>query len=255
MAENAPVLECFDLSVERRGASGPVRAVDGVSLALSAGELLSVTGPAGSGKSTLLTALAASDTRTVSIVGGSATVCGISLRRPGRSRRALGVKVGYVAQGAGGALPPQSTASEIIAEPILTRERRVNRRALELRVATLLDELHLPLGVADKYPYELSAGMRQRVVIARALVLEPPVFIADELLANLDVQVRQVVTDAIDRRRAEQEMAALLASNDTEAARETDAEMLVLRDGYVVARGHGEELVWTPDTDPARHLA
>ena len=255
MADNAPVLHCFDLSVERRGARGPVRAVDGVSAALSAGGLLTVAGPAGSGKSSLLAALAASDTASVRIVGGSATVCGVSLRRPGRGRRALGVRVGYVAQGAGSALAPQRTASEIISEPILARERRVNRRALELRVATLLDELHLPLGVADKYPYELSAGMRQRVVIARALVLEPRVFIADELLASLDVQVRQVVTAAIDRRRAEHAMAALLASNDTEAARAADSEMLVLREGHVVARGPSEKLVWTPDADPARGFA
>ena len=166
-----------------------------------------------------------------------------------RRLRELTYRAGYLPQNAGALLTPQLTVHEIIAEPILQRERRVNVKALSIRVATLLDELHLPLGLAASFPYELSAGMRQRVAIARSLVLDPRVLIADEPLANLDLEVRPVVFDAITRRRSERGMAALLVSNDAAFARELGAATLMIRDGHVVARGVGADLLWTPGAD------
>ena len=93
--------------------------------------------------------------------------------------------------------------------------------------------------------------MRQRVAIARSFVLEPRVLIADEPLANLDLEVRHVVFDAITRRRRDQGMAALLVSNDAAFARELGAETLMIREGHVVARGSGADLLWTPGAQPA----
>ncbi|MBG9886970.1 peptide ABC transporter ATPase, partial [Bacillus toyonensis] len=81
---------------------------------------------------------------------------------------------------------------------------------------------------------------------ARSFVLEPRVLIADEPLANLDVEVRHVVFDAIARRRQDYGLAALLVSNDAAFARELGAETLMIREGHVVARGVGADLVWTP---------
>lgn len=245
--DSAPAIECIDLVIDRTGRGVPTRAVDGVTFRLEAGGLICVTGPTGSGKSSLVTALAHPADTSVQIVGGQAYVGGISVRGPGRKRRMLSFITGYLAQGAGADLNPQFTAGEIIAEPILARERRVNTRALQLRIATLLDELHLPLGVAGKHPYELSAGMRQRVAIARALVLEPRVLIADEPLANLDVDVRRVVFGAILRRCAEIDMGALLVTNDASFIREAAAETLMLRGGHVIARGRGDDLAWSPN--------
>lgn len=242
-----PAIECIDLVVDRTGRGAPTRAVDGVTFRLEQGGVICVTGPTGSGKSTLVTALAHPDDTTVQIAGGQAFVGGIPVRSPGRRRRMLSLITGYVAQRAGADLKPQFTAGEIIAEPILARERRVNTRALQLRIATLLDELHLPLGVAGKHPYELSAGMRQRVAIARALVLEPRVLIADEPLANLDVDVRRVVFGAILRRCAEADMGALLVANDGSFIGDAGAEMLMLRAGHVVARGRVGDLAWSPN--------
>ena len=97
----------------------------------------------------------------------------------------------------------------------------MNPRALSIRVAALLDELMLPLGAAAKYPYELSAGMRQRVAFARALVLQPRVFIADEPFANMDLEVRLAARDAILRRRGEYGMSTLIVTNEADAVART----------------------------------
>ncbi len=246
--ESANVIDCSDLVIDRIGHSGPTRAIDGVTFSIAPGDLMCVAGPTGSGKSTLVAALAGASDSSIRIVGGAAQVCGVDARRPGRRQRLLTYRAGYVPQGAGADLPPRLTVNEIIAEPILARDRRVNTKALSIRVATLLDEMHLPLGTASRFPYELSAGMRQRVAIARAFVLDPRVLIADEVLANLDLEVRPVVFGAITRRRG-QGMGALLVTNDADFIRELNAETLMLRGGHVVARGVGNDLLWAPNAE------
>lgn len=244
---DAPAIDCADLVIDRFGHGGATRAVDGVTFTLNAGELICIAGPTGSGKSTLVASLAGVTDPSLKVVGGRAVVCGVNVRGSARRLRALGALTGYVPQSAGANLPPRMTVDEVIAEPITSRQKRVNRKALAIRVASLLDELHLPLGAASKFPYELSAGMRQRVAIARAFMLEPRVLIADEPLANLDLEVRPVVFDAITRRREKQGLAALLVTNDADFIRELDAEALMLRAGHVVARGRGQNLVWAPN--------
>ena len=247
---DASAIDCSDLVIDRWGHGGATRAVDGVTFTLRSGELICVAGPTGSGKSTLVASLAGVDDPSLKVVGGRAVVSGVNIRGSARRLRALGALVGYVEQGAGAALPPRLTVGEVIGEPLTSRQKRVNSKALAIRVASLLDELHLPLGLATKFPYELSAGMRQRVAIARAFMLEPRVLIADEPLANLDLEVRPVVFDAITRRREQQGLAALLVTNDADFIRELDAETLMLRGGHVVGRGVGRNLIWAPNAQP-----
>lgn len=242
--EDAPAIRATDLSL----AHGGVRVVDGASFILPRAGALAIMGPTGSGKSSVAAILSGIRHDSLTVVGGDAAVEGISVRRGGRKLRVRGYVTGYLAQGAGSDLPARLTVAEVIGEPITSRDRRVNSRALAIRVAGLLDELELPLGAAAKYPYELSSGMRQRVALARALVLEPRVFVGDDPYANLDLEVRRAARDALLRRREHDGMALLVVTNDPESVRELDADVLVLHGGHTVGYGHGAaDVLWTPD--------
>lgn len=247
-------IRAIDLSIARAGRGGPAqRVVDGVSFEVRHAGTLAVMGPTGSGKSSLVSVLSGSNEDGVAVDGGDAVVEGIPVRHPGRALRELTYFTGLLPQAAGARLPARLTVSEVIGEPIVGRDRRVNQRALSVRVATLLDELLLPLGAAAKYPYELSAGMRQRVALARALVLQPKLFLGDEPFSNLDVEARKAARDALLRRRRELGMSMLVVTNEPDVVSELDADVLVLRGGHAVAYGHGtKDLLWTPsgEADP-----
>ncbi|WP_314430001.1 ATP-binding cassette domain-containing protein [Microbacterium lacticum] len=243
-ASSEYAVQCDDLSVARGG----TRVVEGMTLRLAAGRALAIMGPTGAGKSSLAALLAGADEPGLAVVGGSAAVEGIPVRARGRKQRVRTYLTGYLSQGAGGELPARLTVGEVIGEPVTSRDRRVNERALALRVAGLLDELQLPLGAAAKYPYELSSGMRQRVALARALVLNPRLFVGDDPYANLDLEVRKAARDALLRRRDEDGMAIFVVTNDVETVRDLDADVLVLRAGRPVGSGHGTaDVLWTPD--------
>lgn len=249
-------IRCTDLSIARATRGGPAqRVIDGVSFVLPHAGTLAVMGPTGSGKSSLAAVLAGADEMGLAVIGGEASVEGVRVRHPGRDHRYLTYVTGHLRQSAGATLPARFTVAELIGQPITSRDRHVNERALAVRVATLLDELMLPLGAAARYPYELSAGMRQRVAFARALVLQPRVLIADEPFANMDIEVRKAARDAILRRRAGYGMSTLVVTNEADVVRELDADVLLLRGGHAIAYGHGtNDLLWTPSGEADRRL-
>lgn len=247
------VLSDLTLEYPPHGASPAHVALHGLTLTIAPGEVLGLLGSAGSGKSTLARVLAGvafeprhSDVAPV-ITGGEATVLGHRLR--GLARRKVPeyqFHVGYMPQDAAAKLPADRTVSEIVGEPILERDRRYNRKALETRVATMIDGVRLSLSMLEKYPYELSGGQRQRVALARALVLGPSVLIADEPTAGIDLTVRDVVAQLILELREQHTFSALIISHDLPVLRRTADRIAVLDRGELAALGTIDEVFDDP---------
>lgn len=245
-SSDARAIVVDDVSVDfpAHGISGAHRAVDGVSFSVEWGDVVGIMGESGSGKSSLLRILAADHLRpsgqnaTPQIVGGTVRVNGSSVRRlRRRDLPRFDFDVAFLRQDAADTLDSERTAAEIIAAPILERDRRYNRKALNVRVATLMDELLLPLGAMGKYPFELSAGQRQRVAVARSLALDPKILIADEPTAGIDLSVRSAVSELVDRRRQAGDFAAVFVTHDIELLRALRGSVFALHSGSVVGIG------------------
>jgi ABC-type glutathione transport system ATPase component len=252
--EGPPII-VSDLSAEypAHGASASCVALRGVSLRVQRGEILGLLGGSGSGKSTLAKIVAGRAVRegagsvAPKITGGDAHVRGVGMRHlHSRERSRLTFHVGYLAQDAAATLPSTSTVSDIVSSPIYERDRHYNASAAGERVATMLDAVHLPLRLMNKYPYELSGGQRQRVALARTLVLGPSVLVADEPTAGIDVTVRAAVVELLGDLRHHQDFAALVVSHDLAVLRHATARIAVLEKGALVGYGDIDDVLSRP---------
>jgi putative ABC transport system ATP-binding protein len=231
-ADTDPPVVCRSVRREyRRGDSGPtVTALDDVSLAVEAGELVAVVGASGSGKSTLLHLLAALDTPTA----GSVSIAGTdteSVGRRGRTRLRR-QHIGIVFQRMH--LFPSLTARSNVALPLV--EAGIGRRARHQRADELLERVGLGDRL-DHRPDELSGGERQRVAVARALVLDPALVIADEPTGELDTATGERVLELF--REAAGDRAVVVASHDDAVAEAAD-RVIELRDGRRVDGADGD---------------
>ncbi|WP_020017578.1 ABC transporter ATP-binding protein [Promicromonospora sukumoe] len=208
--------------------AGEVRALSDATLEVAAGELLVVRGPSGSGKTTLLNLLGGLDRPTSGGVWlGDAELSALAERDVLAARRD---RIGYVFQSFG--LVPVLSAAENVEVPL--RLRRTPQGERSRRVAEALDAVGLS-GHAKQRPYELSGGQQQRVGIARALVADPEVLLADEPTGQLDSGTAAVVMDLLARVVHERGVAAVVSTHDPELMARAD-RVVELRDGQVVDR-------------------
>ncbi|MBO9577559.1 MAG: ABC transporter ATP-binding protein [Microbacteriaceae bacterium] len=251
-----------DLSLRYHSSSQVTRsiAVDGVDFEIGSGEILAVVGETGSGKSTLARAVAlqadiAGDRRSPRISGGGLEVLGEEVRGITRRRRdRLQVRVGFLRQEAGQHLSPRLTVEENIIEPIYLVDRRFDREAAGAHAATLLDAVHLPLSMLDEMPHELSKGQRQRVAIARSLVLEPALLVADDPTAGIDVTVRSHILDVIAQLQERRSFAALVVTADLAEVRRITDRVAVMQQGRIVGIGPMDDVFDDPQHPYVRRL-
>lgn len=227
------MLEVTDLVVSyRRSGAASVRALDGVSIDLRAGETLGVIGESGSGKTTLgraIIGLQPADAGSIKFEGQELANLGEGAYRAVRKRMSM------IFQDPTGSLSPRKTVRALLEEP--ARIHDVRGLLEEGRVEGLLRSVGLDPGVADAYPHQLSGGQARRVGIARAIALDPRLVIADEPTAGLDMSVQGEVVNLMLELQARNGMAYLFITHNLALARLVCDRIAIVYRGVLVETG------------------
>jgi peptide/nickel transport system ATP-binding protein len=238
------VVDLQNVAIEypKRGRTKAFRAVEGVSISVSPGEVVGLVGESGSGKTTIGRAIVG----LLPFVEGTASVLGrnmvgISKRELREVRR----DVSFVFQDPGSSLNPRLPVGESIGEPLLLA-KEAKGAALSRRVEELLDQVHLARNLRNRYPHELSGGQRQRVGVARALALGPRLLIADEPTSALDVSVQARVLELFQELQREIGFACLFISHDLAVVEILSQRIAVMEKGTLVEVGTREQILTNP---------
>ncbi|SDN28919.1 ABC transporter ATP-binding protein [Actinacidiphila guanduensis] len=248
-AGDAPFLSVRDLYVRFATEDGTVKAVDGLSFDLERGETLGIVGESGSGKSvTNLAILGLHNPRNTTITGeillDGQELTGASQRTLERLR---GNKMAMIFQDSLTALSPYYTVGRQIAEPFM-KHTGASRREARARAIEMLAKVGIPQPQTrvDDYPHQFSGGMRQRAMIALALVCDPALLIADEPTTALDVTVQAQVLDLLKDLQQETGTAIILITHDLGVIANTADKVVVMYAGRAVERGTTREILKEP---------
>lgn len=233
------VLEARDLQIEFTTRAGVLRAVDGVSFSVRRGRTLAVVGESGSGKSTTALAVTGLLPRPAGrIAGGEVLFEGRALRREDDFRAVRGAGIAMIFQDPMSSLNPVMTVGAQIGEA-LRRRRGCSAAKARARAIELMEQVRIPAAAqrVDAFPHQFSGGMRQRVMIALALALEPQVLIADEPTTALDVTVQAEIMALLAELRDEHQMGIILITHDLGVVAESAHDVLVMYGGKPVEEG------------------
>ncbi len=258
--EGVPAIEANGLAVRfpvRGGVLGKVKdyftAVDGVSFTLSQGKILSVVGESGCGKSTLVKSLVG----LVPLASGSVKLFGREVHDGkvavdgGKAMRVCDM-VQMVFQDPFSSLNPRQTVSEILTAPLMAR--KVSFEQAQRRARELLERVSIPAGAMEKFPHEFSGGQRQRLCIARSLMVSPKILLCDEVTSALDVSVQAQILHLLDDLRRDLGLSILFISHDMQVVRAISDDVLVMYFGKVVERGVADEVLTNPQHDYTKKL-
>ncbi len=227
-----------------------VHAVDDVSFTLRKGETLGVVGESGSGKSSLgkvLMKLIAADGGEIRFQGENILAMDEEAFRPLRPR------IQMIFQDPYASLNPRFTIGQALTVGP-TAHRLMTRKAARARAEATLDLVGLDASAFDRFPHEFSGGQRQRVGIARALMFDPEVIVADEAVSALDVSIQAQVLELLDRIRRERQLAMVFITHDLRVASQICDDILVMHRGKVVEAGPPSRIFRAPEHDYTRSL-
>lgn len=252
-----PLLRVRDLNVSYSTAGGDVSAVQGVNLEVHPGQMTAIVGESGSGKTTsamaaigLLPSNATIDAGTITFDG-----CDITSLRRRQWRELRGRRIGLIPQDPNNSLNPVQTIGASVEEGMrihkvgTAAERKA--KALELLERVGIDD---PARRYHQYPHELSGGMKQRVLIAAAVALEPDLIIADEPTSALDVTVQKIILDLLDDMRAELGMGILFITHDLAVAGDRADRVVVMESGQLREEGLAATVLTNPRHDYTKRL-
>ncbi|MDQ6816254.1 MAG: ABC transporter ATP-binding protein [Actinomycetota bacterium] len=246
----APLLEVSDLHVHFHTDDGVVKAVDGISYSVEAGETMAIVGESGSGKSVTAMTLMGLTRGSNSSFEGRALFEGRDVVSASEEelRRIRGAEIAMIFQDPMSSLDPVYRIGTQIVEQIRVHERNVTKAQALDRAVELMERVGIPRARerARSYPHEFSGGMRQRVMIAMALSCSPKLLIADEPTTALDVTIQAQILDELRELRTETGAAIILVTHDLGVVADIADRIVVMYAGRVVEQGTLDEIFYDP---------
>jgi peptide/nickel transport system ATP-binding protein len=246
----APLLEVQDLKIHFPTDDGLVRAVDGVSFTVERGKTLGIVGESGSGKSVTSMGILGLHHGTRAEITGHIKLDGEDLvgANPARVRELRGAKMAMIFQDPLSSLHPYYTVGDQITEAYRIHHPKANKKEARKRAVDMLDRVGIPQPSVrvDDYPHQFSGGMRQRAMIAMALVNDPELLIADEPTTALDVTVQAQILDLISDLQSEFGSAIIMITHDLGVVAELSDDILVMYAGRPAEYGSATDIFGQP---------
>lgn len=255
--QQQPLLRVIDLSIEFYDHLIPETVVHDFDITIYPGEIIGLVGESGSGKSMSALAIAGLLRRRDMQKRGQIIYKGVDLLSCKRDilRKYQGKDIGIIFQEPMSSLNPVLKIGHQV-EEILKIHCEMSKQERYQRVIAMLAKVELknPEAIYHKYPHELSGGMRQRVMIASAMIGEPDILIADEPTTALDVTVQAQIVELLKRINQEKNTAILFISHDLSLVKQLCTRVLVMKDGYVVEEGDVLSVFHNPQKEYTRKL-
>ena len=243
------LLEVRDLHTAFTTPAGTVNAVNGISFNLERGKVLGIVGESGSGKSVTAYSIMQILEKNGKIAGGSIKLDGQELVGAGEKvmKTVRGNKISIIFQDPMTSLNPTYTVGHQLMEAITLHTNRNKKQAWDRAVEMLqLVNVNEPLKRMKQYPFELSGGMRQRVMIAMALACEPDILIADEPTTALDVTIQAQILELMQSLQKELGMAIIMITHDLGVVAQLCDEVIVMYAGSICEQGTADEIFYNP---------
>lgn len=255
---SAPLLDVCDLRTHfRTPNSNPfaraqwVRAVDGVSFHIAAGEVLSLVGESGCGKTTVGRSLTLLEQTT----SGSAVFNGVDILALNQKQfRPIRRDIQMIFQDPFASLNPRLTIEQILREPLFIHKLVNNRQQAREVIEAMLEKVGLDRSVIKRYPHEFSGGQRQRIGIARVMIVKPKLIVADEAVSALDVSIQAQVLNLLKELQRDSGVAMLFISHDLAVVRHISDRIAVMFKGRIVETANKRSLFEDPQHEYTQRL-